>query len=100
MVLMSRRAKVVVIVLLAVLVAATAVWAWFLSQRGLGADSSWSSVLQGFAAMASLAIGVLAFWTPGGDKKTGRNGNVQIAKISRIRTRGIVNVNVRQDQRP
>lgn len=100
MVLVSRRAKVVVIVLLALLVGATAVWAWFLSQRGLGADSEWSSVLQGFAALASLAIGVLAFWTSGGDKKAGRNGNVQIAKVSRIKSRGNANVTVRQDQRP
>ena len=100
MVPVSRSAKVAVIVLLAVLVAATAVWAWFLSQRGLSADSDWSGVLQGFAALASLAIGVLAFWTPGGGKKAGRNGGVQIAKVSRNRIRGNGDIIVRQDQRP
>jgi hypothetical protein len=103
---MSRRVKAAIAASLAVVVIAAGVWAWFLSQQGLGDASAWSGVLQGFAALLSiptLLLGVLALRAPSDAKMSSLEDSTprsQRVSIGRIKAGGSVDINVRQDQAP
>jgi hypothetical protein len=93
----SRRVKAVVAASLAVVVAA-GIWAWFLSQQGLGDASEWSGVLQGFAAflcIPALVIGVLALKAPGTGEESGHEGEgsrSQRISIGPVKAGGTVDI--------
>jgi hypothetical protein len=99
----SRKVKAVVAGSLALMVAAAGVWAWFLSQQGVGEASEWSGVLQGFAAFLSLpalVIGVLAL--RGNEVPSADDDGLSSQRVSigRIKAGGKVDIDVRQDRRP
>jgi hypothetical protein len=101
--LMSRGVKLVLAASFVVVGVISGVWAWFLSRRGLGPASEWSSVLQAFAALFSLpglVIGGLALRVSRRDRVPGRKVAGQSITLGNVRGGRDVDINIRQDQQP